>query len=62
MIALDVAYRFNKEANVCPPPESNGGQVLAIVEKFMRAHPELWHHRAQPLIGAALREAFPCPN
>ena len=62
LMATDVAFRFNKEAKVCPPKKVTGGQVLAIVEKFMRAHPELWHNMAQPLIGVALRESFPCPN
>jgi hypothetical protein len=61
MMALDVAFKFNKQANVCPPQESNGAQILAIVEKYMKDHPEVWHYRAQPLIAAALRESFPCP-
>jgi len=38
----------------------SGTQVRAIVEKYLRDHPERLHEVAAPQIASALWEAFPC--
>ncbi len=35
------------------------GQVCAVVSKYLKQHPELWHLPAVQLVRQALREAFP---
>ena len=44
----------------CTPANSTLGQVAAVVEKYLVAHPERWANAASTLVADALREAFPC--
>ena len=44
----------------CPPEGTSGPQVIAIVKKFIAAHPEKWQLPAPVLIVTALSEVFPC--
>ena len=36
------------------------GQIVAVTEKYLNAHPEQWNLPASPLVVAALKKAFPC--
>ena len=38
------------------------GQILGIVSKYFKNHPELWHMPAHDLVINALKEAFPCKH
>lgn len=44
----------------CVPEESENGQVVRIVLKYIGKHPEEAHYSTAFLIASALREAFPC--
>jgi hypothetical protein len=61
MLIMDGFIQHRKDLNICPPKEANVGQAVAIVDKYMKAHPEYWHINAMIIIGSALRETFPCP-
>lgn len=37
-------------------------QKMAVVTKYLQAHPEKWHFGAGAIIEDALNEAFPCPS
>jgi hypothetical protein len=46
---------------ICIPKDGpSTGQVIRIVLKFLKDHPERLHERADLLIDDALRQAFPC--
>lgn len=42
-----------------PPPESQLRQAIAIVTKYLKAHPERWNEPGYVLVIDALIEAFP---
>jgi len=45
----------------CPPSEGpEAGQLVRIVLKYIRDHPETAHQRTYLLAGRALRGSFPC--
>ncbi len=44
----------------CLPEESENGQLVRIVLKYIGKHPEEAHYSTAFLIASALREAFPC--
>jgi len=44
----------------CPPDKVSGVQATAIVEKYMRDHPEKLNNAVNAIIPLALLEAFPC--
>jgi hypothetical protein len=54
------ARRPTGSPTTCLSDELTGTQARLIIEKFMRDHPELLHHLAAGIAGAALVQAFPC--
>jgi hypothetical protein len=44
----------------CPNGEVEAGQLVKVVLKHIREHPETAHSRTYVLVGRALQEAFPC--
>ena len=44
----------------CLPDRVEAGQLTAVVKKWLREHPELWHLAADGLVAYALEETFPC--
>ena len=52
-----------KEAGVervCVPDEAKLKQMILVVQKYLKDHPEKLHSGAGELIMTALKEAFPC--
>ncbi|MDP6927129.1 MAG: Rap1a/Tai family immunity protein [Rhodospirillales bacterium] len=47
--------------SACIPKGVTGDQMVEVVKKSLRAHPEDWHYEANGLVARALDEAFPCP-
>jgi|ETNmetMinimDraft_35_1059890.scaffolds.fasta_scaffold260560_1 hypothetical protein len=47
--------------SACIPKGVTGNQMVEVVKKSLRAHPEDWHTQANGLVARALNEAFPCP-
>jgi hypothetical protein len=45
---------------VCIPASANMKQVVDIVLNDLRAHPEKRRYSAATIVGAALKESFPC--
>ncbi|MCG6533887.1 MAG: hypothetical protein L7F78_04190 [Syntrophales bacterium LBB04] len=41
------------------PNNANVGQIVAVVTKYVRDHPEKWNEPAADLVIKALQEAFP---
>ena len=41
-----------------PPYNYSIGQACAVVAKFLKANPEMWHRPADRLVVEALKEAF----
>ena len=46
----------------CLPEEVDHGQSIAVVKKWLRDNPEMWHHPAGFSIIVAMQKAFPCPD
>jgi hypothetical protein len=46
---------------VCQPSGVTNGQVVDLVKRFIRDHPEREHEDDVTLIGGALIAAWPCP-
>ena len=46
----------------CTPDELSFGQLRAVVENWLKSHPEDWHFTANSLILIAVNEAWPCPE
>jgi hypothetical protein len=44
----------------CPPDRLSQGQVIAVVHKWLKEHPEFWNVTASDLVGEALGDSFPC--
>lgn len=44
----------------CAPAGITVRQIGAIVQKYIRAHPERWSATGSTLVIAALKESFPC--
>jgi hypothetical protein len=45
---------------ICIPDGVKSGQVLDVVKRYLRNHPEERHHQASSLVLGALKETFPC--
>ena len=45
---------------ICPVARVSAGEAVAIVLRYLRAHPEDLHKNSSLLIMGALSEAFPC--
>jgi hypothetical protein len=46
----------------CFPDAIDTGQIMRIVLKYIREHPEEAHERTAVLLVRALRQAYPCPK
>lgn len=44
----------------CVNPNVKLNQSAAVVEKYLRDHPEDWHWAAHSLVSRAIAQAFPC--
>jgi hypothetical protein len=44
----------------CLPPQSNTGQWMRVVVKYLQAHPEQLHEEDIGLVSLAFTNAFPC--
>jgi hypothetical protein len=65
MGALDAAMTLtawgaNTTAPICLPTEATGGQVKAIVEKYITERPEELHLSGTSIVLNAVGLAFPC--
>ena len=63
VLNLNSLYRieFGNKALFCLPSKAiTGGQAARMVVKYLKEHPERLHEKYIILVGAALREAFPC--
>jgi hypothetical protein len=52
--------RWYVRLTACVPDGVSAGQLVEVVKKWLREHPENWHYGADSLVAAALQEAFPC--
>jgi hypothetical protein len=41
------------------PDDATGNQIVAIVSKYLKTHPEQWSESAASLVAKALKQAFP---
>jgi hypothetical protein len=55
------AEALDEERKVCLPSTVTGGQVQAVVRKYLNEHPELWDRAGWWLVRQALVSAFACP-
>ena len=46
----------------CIPDSAPVRQLVDVVKRFRREHPEIRHLAASTLVGESLAEAFPCPT
>jgi hypothetical protein len=46
----------------CRPEDVENGQLVRVILKYIRSHPEKAHKGTATLIVEALRQAFPCPS
>ena len=50
------------EGRICAPSAVTDGQVVRIVEKYLKEHPGVLHYAADSLVLIALKNAFPCSD
>ncbi len=46
--------------SICFPKDVVKGQVVSMVSKYLREHPEEWNNSGEELVVRALRPTFPC--
>ena len=46
----------------CAPDGLLNQRMWAVIEKYLRDHPEEWHEYADEIVMQAFIEAFPCPE
>ncbi|HTQ14590.1 MAG TPA: Rap1a/Tai family immunity protein [Rhizomicrobium sp.] len=56
----DAADALEASHAICPGQGVTIGQLIMVVQAYMRNHPEALNEDAKVLIAAALRQAFPC--
>ena len=44
----------------CVPDSVSTGQLVAVVKKWLREHPEDWHHTGNSQVARAFDETWPC--
>jgi hypothetical protein len=49
-------------ATLCVPQKVTALQLVRIIVKYLRDHPQTLHHSRDTLITTALQEAYPCPT
>ncbi len=47
---------------LCTSGQVTLGQAMAVVSRYLKAHPTKWHLPAVELVRKALQSAFPCPK
>jgi Rap1a immunity proteins len=52
----------NANVRACFTPQMEIGQLIAVVRRYVAAHPEGLHYAAFETVAVALSEAFPCPS
>ena len=57
---LDLGSLLDDTVSFCQPSEVTAEQATRVLLKYMDAHPEETHERAEPLAVAAFRTAWPC--
>jgi hypothetical protein len=50
----------NSARTICVPSGISGKQLIRIVDKFLKEHPEKLHNVASLLVYEAFQESFPC--
>jgi hypothetical protein len=67
---FDVAEVFDEDPNksqwyggwtACVPAGVKVGQLVEVVKKWLREHPEDWHYNASSLVAEAFSKTWPCP-
>ena len=53
--------QWDSDGVACVPEEVLVGQLVEVVKKWLREHPEGWHFSADSQVSAALDETWPCP-
>jgi hypothetical protein len=59
-LAAGMTDALQGESEVCVPTPVTVGQVVDVIMKYLRAHPDRRHLSAWSLTRAALQSAFPC--
>lgn len=54
-------YNQNMRKFVCPPDKATNGQIYAVVDRWIRDHPEKWSDWLYISTYMALKTAWPCP-
>jgi hypothetical protein len=57
----DVCNKITKAPRWGLPDGTTSMQLVAVVSKYLKSHPEKWSDPATVLVINALTEAFPCP-
>jgi hypothetical protein len=63
--ALDTATnkrQWSAGWTACVPDGVLAGQLVEVVKKWLRAHPERWHYAADSVVAGAVHETWPCPD
>jgi hypothetical protein len=56
------AEALTYEGKACIEADIDPAQLIAVVNKYLTDHPELWNRGASWLVRNALIQAFPCPK
>jgi len=51
---------ITKSNKMCVPPDVSIKQLVAIVTKYLKDHPETWHDAASPTVLMIIGTTFPC--
>jgi hypothetical protein len=52
-------FGFGRSGIIDVPVDATGRQIVAVVTKYLKDHPERWNTSAASLVIEALKEAFP---
>lgn len=58
----DVAIIRREPRTVCLGEGVESGQLVDVVIRYLRDHPEIRHASAASMVTVALQRAFPCPR
>ena len=61
-IAEILTWASAENVKICMPDNVTSKQVVSVVRKYMKNHPEVLHDGADFIIAIALNSAFPCPD
>ena len=54
--------RWPSGVTACVPDGVLAGQLVEVVKKWLREHPENWHYAADSVVAGAVHETWPCPD